>query len=939
MPLRKTLFLLCLLPGILAALPENPNVIAGETAVAQGSTSCHITQTTNKTIINWDSFSIAPGESVQFIQPSSSAVALNRIIGQSPSQIFGSLSANGQVFLINPNGILFAPGAVVNTAGLVATTLELQNSDFLAGSYNFYGAGGSIINKGDLQALDHIVLIAGQVNNEGRIMVNRGPVHLCAGSKVAVALDECGLITAHIDAETFDALTTNQGYIKASTVTLSASSSSALFETVVNNQGIIEAASMERVANGNIRLKGGAKGVVEASGKMQASGGLIHATGERVYMSSQALMDVGAENDGGRILLIGDKQISLHGIARAGSATGKGGFIETSASHVNLEGFRAQAPGLKSGLWLIDPVDLTINHSSTNSGGSFDGGSTTDTWSGATSPATLGDSVINTALASATDVVIDATTGTGGTGTITVQGGIGSVVDITIPANKTLTFTSGAGGFTLGGYCTFTLNSGSTLAVTAGTGGVTMTTANDQVVGASSGVGTFTINTTGPVSVANSTVGSSSLPLSAFTVSGCTTFTNTDQIQANTVSLTASSNISSILGTTTTNLNIDDTGSAGTTVAITTNMAAGASITEIDRMILPNAPTSVTITNIGATGGNLVIATPTGDWNLDTNVTIAPQAGSLSDIHIFGYLQGDVVSLSTGFGYTILPNSSNYVKVNTSLTTDSARVGPISTEVLLPLNIEMPSTGTLTINHTGTWTPHLTQVQLNLINNFAISQLTYIAPSTEQNFYLSAPTLTLDTTLPADIANQYVTLATSSGNLVFADGSQVSGINVVLNPEGSVVNNSTAYPIISTTGTVNITAARGTIGTLSNPVTVATPSTVTVFAGGFDPSNYVSIAINGSVVDNTLHFNGYTAGFIYFNGVLLLPYIPTALSAPYVAALAYVKTLWWPPLREELIEANIESQVKTLGLMRSLYGVSYRSLLKKLENTVPLNVS
>jgi filamentous hemagglutinin family protein len=122
-----------------AAGPDGANVVGGAAAIqGQGGPSVTITQSTPSAIINWRTFNIGSGENVRFNQPSSSSVALNRITGGlGPSEILGTLTANGRVFIINRDGVLFGPGAVVNTAGFLATTSDIKNSDFMAGRYNF----------------------------------------------------------------------------------------------------------------------------------------------------------------------------------------------------------------------------------------------------------------------------------------------------------------------------------------------------------------------------------------------------------------------------------------------------------------------------------------------------------------------------------------------------------------------------------------------------------------------------------------------------------------------------------------------------------------------------------------------------------------------------------------------------------------------------------
>ena len=130
--------------------PTGGQVVAGQARITTPTAqSTVVNQATQKAVINWQSFGIAGNESVQFVQPSSTSVVLNRIVGSDASRIFGSLTANGHVFLVNPQGVYFAPTARVETGALVASTLALSNADFNAGKYRFGGSGtGAVHNDG-----------------------------------------------------------------------------------------------------------------------------------------------------------------------------------------------------------------------------------------------------------------------------------------------------------------------------------------------------------------------------------------------------------------------------------------------------------------------------------------------------------------------------------------------------------------------------------------------------------------------------------------------------------------------------------------------------------------------------------------------------------------------------------------------------------------------
>lgn len=365
----KRLSLLLLLLGSLNALPQEGAVSSGIASITHQSEHCQITQSTDKVIINWDSFSIGATEKVSFAQPSSHSVALNRVIGKSPSEIFGALSANGHVFLINPHGIIFAPGAQVNTAGFVASTLTLLDHQFLEESYQFKGLGGSVINRGTIRASDgsHITLIGGSVINDGRLEVSKGIVNLASGSEVSLALSEGGSLFATVTKESLSAHVANNGTIQATggTVVLSALSTSAVLETVVNNSGVIEARSLAK-EEGRVILRGGCSGVVENGGKIDVSGknkgGTVTLTGEYVasytggaivatgkyeggevmigyendtlakctLLSKDAFIDVSApEGNAGIIRIKSSEYTLLHGTLKAESPKGRGGYIET----------------------------------------------------------------------------------------------------------------------------------------------------------------------------------------------------------------------------------------------------------------------------------------------------------------------------------------------------------------------------------------------------------------------------------------------------------------------------------------------------------------------------------------------------------------------------------------------------------------------------------
>lgn len=199
------------------ALPADGVVVAGTASITAGPGSMTVNQSSQNVALNWQSFNIAQGEAVTFVQPNGSAIALNRVLGADPSSILGNLSANGKVFLVNPNGILFGQGASVNVGGLVASTLNISDSDFMAGRYKFAGNGsGTILNQGSINADGgYVALLGANVSNQGTINARLGTVALAAGQAITLDVAGDGLINVSIDQGALNALVDNGGMLQA----------------------------------------------------------------------------------------------------------------------------------------------------------------------------------------------------------------------------------------------------------------------------------------------------------------------------------------------------------------------------------------------------------------------------------------------------------------------------------------------------------------------------------------------------------------------------------------------------------------------------------------------------------------------------------------------------------------------------------------------------
>ena len=177
-------------PVYAQALPTGGQVAAGAATISQpNAASLLVNQSSQNAILNWQSFSIGAGNSVVFQQPAASSIALNRVLGNNASAIFGSLTSNGQIFLVNPSGVLFGASANVSVGGLAASTLGIKDSDFLAGRYSFTNGGtaGSVVNQGTITTLSgYAALIGPQVSNSGIINARMGSVAMAGGDRVSL---------------------------------------------------------------------------------------------------------------------------------------------------------------------------------------------------------------------------------------------------------------------------------------------------------------------------------------------------------------------------------------------------------------------------------------------------------------------------------------------------------------------------------------------------------------------------------------------------------------------------------------------------------------------------------------------------------------------------------------------------------------------------------
>lgn len=231
-------------------LPQQDKVVSGNVTFTTTADKMTIKQETNKAQINWKSFDIGKNKEVEFKQPDANSVAYNRVTGGNASQIQGKLTANGKVYLANPNGVIITKEAEINVAGLLATTKDLEKiSENGNSNTNKFTRKlkdgqvlkeGQVINEGKITAQDFVVLNGDQVINKGEISSNNGKVHLSSGYNFTFTLSDSGISVA-LEDNTVQGIVKNEGMIKAGDITLNAKGRKEALDSLVMNNGVLEA--------------------------------------------------------------------------------------------------------------------------------------------------------------------------------------------------------------------------------------------------------------------------------------------------------------------------------------------------------------------------------------------------------------------------------------------------------------------------------------------------------------------------------------------------------------------------------------------------------------------------------------------------------------------------------------------------------------------------
>ena len=356
--------------GIAYAMPQGEVIRSGKGEITRQDKDMTVNQDSKRLAIDWSGFDIANDERVTFRQPDKDSVALNRVVGDAASVIDGTLSGNGHVYVINPNGVLFGKNASVDVGSLVASTARISDSDMT----NFANADGimmaipedssaKVINAGTIRAEGGLVVLhAAEVENSGTITNPEGTTALAAARNLSLSADTAGKINFTVDGALAKAKALNSGVLKADGgyLVMTARSAGDVMSTVVNNTGTMEAKTLRQNEKGEILLDGGDNGIVELNGTLDVSG-------MEAGQSAGSIKAIGAEThveDGA----------TLHAIGAV-----DGGLIETSGDYLEIgDNVDIDAAGKtgKAGEWLLDPLEVVISNSQPSGSSAVTNGNT-----------------------------------------------------------------------------------------------------------------------------------------------------------------------------------------------------------------------------------------------------------------------------------------------------------------------------------------------------------------------------------------------------------------------------------------------------------------------------------------------------------------------------------------------------------------------------------
>lgn len=838
--------------------PQGGVVTAGQGSISTPNASTTVIQQGSNVLgLDWQSFNVGAQERVQFNQPSSSAVALNRILDQSPSQIFGRVDANGRVVLLNPNGIVFGRTAQLNVGSLVASSLKLANFDPVSGrmSFDSDGNAGAVTNSGTINAAvgGSVALLGGRVTNDGLIVASYGSVALGAGKAATLDFTGDGLLQLQVtgnattNPDGADSAVANSGAITANggTVLLTAQAAKDVFTNVLNNTGVVRASRIENVG-GEIRLlgTGGAvvnSGTLDASGAGSGStGGSVQVLGDAVALHGASLIDVSGDagggtarvggnfhganpdpinattadvsagsriladartsGDAGSVVVWSDGTTSFDGTisARALGTSGRGGNAEVSGKqHLAISGHAALGGANGAdGTLLLDPGAVDIVNGANNTTGQPD--SFKDAW------------------------IVDQLDNAGGTGTnvtITTANGTAGAQNLTVQATANVSWTS-AHNLTLIGNNSITTAAGSVIN-NSGTGNLTLT-GGAVTLGGTIGLtgGALQVTGNGAIDLGAANVGGN---LTVNSSAGGITNTGGAIHVGGTASFTANGGGESIL-----------VNHAGNSFASTVSFA-GASLTD------------VSITDSDATPLTLPALTLSGNLNVTGNGGIAQSA----PLNI-----GGTTTLASGGADTDLTNVANVFTGTVSVT--SGRTVSLRNSVALDLGASnitnafnvtagdnVTQSGSLTVGGTATFDADVFDVTLtDAANDFG----TVVVPHAGNASFRDANALRLGA------------FDVTGGNVSLQAGS-------ILNDNDSTTRVIASQIVFNSAGNIGAAGTTGSIDTGAGNLSVTSPGNVYISNNGSFGFNAMDTTggVNGRVISidalgGTMTLNGHFSG-------------------------------------------------------------------------------
>ena len=422
------------------ALPTGGQVAQGSASINQHGAQMDINQASQRAVINWQSFDVGANAKVHIVQPDQAAVLLNRVVTNKPSEIYGKIDANGQVILVNNNGIVFGQDGSASASSFTASTLDINDQDFMAGKNNFTSKGsqGEIVNHGTIEAKNggYIALLGAKISNDGKIITHNGTVAMAAADSIAIPV-------------------TASGKIK---IELSTASVNAAVENIKNGVIVTEGGDvyLQAAAANNAMASVKNAGQIDTSGEQAGKAILLADNGEIKVDGAITANSNNTANKGGDIIIGRDQTTGK--LAKSTDVTGarlttNRGFIETSGDHLSTDGVSIQA-----GQWLLDPNDITISSSNDSNVTGVSPADITPTGGAGTTSVVKVDTIQN-AINVGTNVTIKTTnaSNTTGAGNITIDNALtfannsntdatlSLIADNGITQNAAITTTSVAG--------------------------------------------------------------------------------------------------------------------------------------------------------------------------------------------------------------------------------------------------------------------------------------------------------------------------------------------------------------------------------------------------------------------------------------------------------------------------------------------------------------